>query len=457
MNTYPVTQARESPRTVLDAAAGVALLSGVTADPASQSVLSLLSALAVPAPAAGMVAAAYARAFNDLAAVADDEAIAGLPDAWQAHLTARLLDDANPWSTRAESGGSAAVALGLVAQARRDLAALRLLFDLDARSLWSLAREAVIDAMPVLGDAWAPWRDLAVPAEDGGNAARTALRLSLARTADWPSLADELAAHWSRHGTGIVAHFRALRWQGRAEGLRGIAHPDPARLSALVGYEREQRLLTANVERLLAGLPAQDALLYGAPGTGKSSTVKAIANEYADRGLRLIEVRKEDLSDLPLIAALVRGRAPRFLVFVDDLSFEEHETEYKALKALLEGTAELRPSNMVIYATTNRRNLIRENFADRGQPSDDVHGRDTMQEKVSLAARFGLRVTFAAPDQEHYLLIAASLARGRGLPLSDEEVRRRALLWERQHQGRTGRTARQFVDDLQADLASTQR
>jgi predicted AAA+ superfamily ATPase len=243
-----------------------------------------------------------------------------------------------------------------------------------------------------------------------------------------------------------------LRWEGRAGEMRGIAHPDPIQLAELVGYEREQALLTANVEHFLAGLPAHDALLYGPPGTGKSSTVKAIANAYAERGLRLVEVRKEDLADLPAIAALVRGRAPRFLLFVDDLSFEEHETQYKALKALLEGTAEARAANLLIYATTNRRNLVRESFADRGAPGDDVHGRDTMQEKISLAARFGLRVTFAAPDQERYLAIATSLARGRGLPLAEEEVRARALLWERQHPGRSGRTARQFVDDLEAEL-----
>jgi predicted AAA+ superfamily ATPase len=242
-----------------------------------------------------------------------------------------------------------------------------------------------------------------------------------------------------------------MRWDARSHTCRGITEPDPVRLHDLVGYDTAQAVLTRDVERFLNGLPAHDALLYGAPGTGKSSTVKAIANEFAARGLRLVEVRKEDLYDLPAIEAELRGRAPRFLLFVDDLSFEEHQTEYKALKALLEGSAEARPNNILIFATSNRRNIIRENFADRGS-GDDVHGRDTLQEKTSLAARFGLRVTFAAPDQDCYLDIAEAIARSRRLPLDSADVRSRALAWERRHPGRSGRLARQFVDDLEGEL-----
>jgi predicted AAA+ superfamily ATPase len=223
-------------------------------------------------------------------------------------------------------------------------------------------------------------------------------------------------------------------------------------LSGLIGYAREQSRIKANTERFLAGLPAHDVLLYGPPGTGKSSTVKALVNAYADQGLRLIEVRKEHLGDLPRIVALLRNRAPRFLLFIDDLSFEEHETEYKVLKMLLEGTAEARPANVLIYATTNRLNLVREYFSDRGKPTEDVNWRDTMDEKQSLAHRFGLRVTFMTPDQERYIRIASGLARQRGIELSDEELRERALQWERQHVGRSGRVARQFVDELEAEL-----
>jgi predicted AAA+ superfamily ATPase len=225
------------------------------------------------------------------------------------------------------------------------------------------------------------------------------------------------------------------------------------RLVELVAYEREREPLIRNTERFLAGLPAHHALLYGLPGTGKSSTIKAILNEYASEGLRLVEVTKEDLSELPRVLEVLRGRGPRFVLFVDDLSFEEHEVEYKALKALLEGSVEAPPENVRLYATSNRRNLIRENFSDRGEPGDDVHARDTMQEKLSLAARFGLRLTFPSPDQARYLQIVAGLAGERGLEVSAEDLRERALLWDRWHAGRSGRTARQFVDELQAELA----
>lgn len=455
MNGDKIILTRDTVGAALEAAHGLALLRGVLEDAACRAVLALLQELVSDARDTRALSAAYALAFRELAAVADLEPVRGLPDAWQAHLTARILDDENPWSVQAEGMGPHGVGAGLKEQAGRDLRALQRLCDLDAHAVWQLTRDVVANAQPPMADAWVPWIELASPhADDSGNPARSAVRRRLVACRDWPALAVELEEHWSHHGTGTVARYRMLRWEGRAEGWHGIAHPDPIQLSDLVGYEREQSLLTANVERFLQGLPAHHALLYGAPGTGKSSTVKAIANAYAGRGLRLLEVRKEDLHDLPAITALVRGRAPRFMLFVDDLSFEEDETEYKALKALLEGAAEARPRNLVVYATTNRRNLVRESFADRGAPSDDVHGRDTMQEKVSLAARFGLRVTFGVPDQERYLMIAASLARGRGLALPEHELRSRALAWERQHSGRSGRTARHFVDDLEAELRS---
>ena len=220
------------------------------------------------------------------------------------------------------------------------------------------------------------------------------------------------------------------------------------RLAGLISYEREREPLILNTERFLAGLPAHHALLYGPPGTGKSSTVKAVLNEYADEGLRLVEVKKEDLGALASVLGILRGRGPRFVLFVDDLSFEEHEVEYKALKALLEGSVEEPPENVRVYATSNRRNLIRETFSDR-EDGDDVHAHDTMQEKLSLAARFGLRLTFPSPNQTRYLEIVAGLAKDRGLEIPEETLRERALLWDRWHAGRSGRTARQFVDELQ--------
>src|SRR3954454_7112964 len=203
-----ITPVRETLRTALAAAHGVALLRGVLDDAASRAVLTLLAALAGPEPDSMTVAGAYGHAFRELAAVADEEPVHGLADAWQAHLTARLLDDPNPWSMQAESAGAAAVAPGLRRQAGRDLRALRLLFGLDAETIWRMACEAVAAPAPALADAWVPWTDLASPqAADSGNAARAALRRRLATMADWALLAGDLAEHWARHGTGIMAHY----------------------------------------------------------------------------------------------------------------------------------------------------------------------------------------------------------------------------------------------------------
>ena len=169
--------------------------------------------------------------------------------------------------------------------------------------------------------------------------------------------------------------------------------------------------------------------------------------------LRLIEVPKSRLADFPVIAGALRGRPERFIVFVDDLSFEDGETQYKDLKALLDGGIAARPSNVVIYATSNRRHLIREQFSDRPDPlNTDVHGQDTVQEKLSFADRFGLTLTFTTPSQDEYVAIAAHLARRRELPITSAELRRRAISWAAWHNGRSGRTARQFIDDLTAEL-----
>ncbi len=434
---------------VLDSVQGLTLFSGVLDAPVGQAMLDLLSALDDGAAPPAVAARAYATVFRLLA---DDDPRAGVTglDAWRAWLVAFVIDAVNPWSRRVEQG--ARVTPSLRSQAQRDLRALRRLYDLDGPSLLHLLHQKIDAAMPVLVDAWSPWDELHPMDEVDEDDAFLILARRFSVVDDWAELAAHLETHWSRVGTGPLARSRALRWQGPHGGLVGVERPDPVLLSDLLIAERPYRLLTTNTERFLAGLPAHDALLYGAPGTGKSSTVKALANTYAARGLRLVDVRKEQLHDLPAVVDALRRRAPRFLLFVDDLSFEEGEDSYKALKVVLEGAAESRPPNVLIYATTNRLNVIRENVADRGTPSEDVHGQDTMNEKIALGARFGLRVTFSAPTQDEYCAIALRLARRRGLNLTDEEIRGRALRWERSHPGRSGRLARQFVDDLQGEL-----
>ncbi len=432
---------KERVRHLLLQARGLAVLRGVLASTAARDFVSLLGLLAAERPEPTAVAANVGRLWEELAVEAGDL----LPDAWQSHLAGRLLDEENPFSLGAERRELSPT---VVEQTRRDLTTLQILFDLDARTLLGLVEAAV----PELEGVWTPWRDSEA---DAGKPRRGEPRRDLARelaaAADWGDLVETLAQHYATHGAGPFGGHRAFRWEdGR---LRAVPRPDPVRLSGLIGYEKEREPLLRNTERLLAGLPSHHALLYGLPGTGKSSTVKAVLNEYADSGLRLVELAKEDLGELPAVLEVLRGRGPRFILFIDDLSFEEHEVEYKALKALLEGSVEEPPGNVRLYATSNRRNLIRERFSDR-EEGDDVHARDTMQEKLSLAARFGLRITFPTPDQKRYLEIVFGLVKERGLKIPGEELKERALLWDRWHAGRSGRTARQFVDELEAELAA---
>jgi uncharacterized protein len=422
-------------------ARAMTVLRGVLASSAARDFVSLLGLLAVERPESSNIAENFGRLWEELA----DEAGDLLPDAWQSHLAERLFDEQNPFSLGAERRELSPT---VVEQARRDLTTLQLLFDLDARTLLGLVEAAV----PELEGVWTPWRD---PEADAGSShpggPRRALARELAAAEDWGGLVEILAEHYATHGAGPFGGHRAFRWEDG--GLRVVPRPDPVRLSDLIGYEKEREPLLRNTERLLAGLPSHHALLYGLPGTGKSSTVKAVLNEYADSGLKLVELAKEDLGELPAVLEVLRGRGPSFILFIDDLSFEEHEVEYKALKALLEGSVEEPPGNVRLYATSNRRNLIRERFSDR-EEGDDVHARDTMQEKLSLAARFALRLTFPAPDQKRYLEIVSGLARERGVKIPAEELEERALLWDRWHAGRSGRTARQFVDELEAELAA---
>ncbi len=421
---------------------GLAVLRGVLASSAARDILSLLGLFTVERPESAAVAENFGRLWEELAV----EAGVLLPDAWQSHLAGRLLDDENPFSLGAERRE---LSTTVVEQARRDLNTLQMLFDLDAGTMLSLVETAV----PELEGRWTPWRD---PEADAGKSRRGEPRGDMARqlaaAEDWGDLVEALIEHYATHGAGTFGSHKAFRWEDG--GLRAVPHPDPVRLSDLIGYEKEREPLRRNTQRLLAGLPSHHVLLYGLPGTGKSSTVKAVLNEYATVGLRLVELAKEDLEELTALLEALRGRGPCFILFIDDLSFEEHEVEYKALKALLEGSIEEPPGNVRLYATSNRRNLIRERFSDR-EEGDDVHERDTMQEKLSLVARFGLRLTFPSPDQRRYLEIVSGLARERGVKIPTGELEERALLWDRWHAGRSGRTARQFVDELEAELSES--
>jgi predicted AAA+ superfamily ATPase len=280
-----------------------------------------------------------------------------------------------------------------------------------------------------------------------------AFKQELAANPDWPSMAGALAAHYRRHGTGLLSRHRAFKWNSATGQVEPVANADPVRLEDLFTYDMERELLLSNTEQFVAGHAANNVLLYGERGTGKSSTIKALPQRYPK--LKMVEIAPGDLADLPRLLPTLAVNPGRFVLFVDDLSFDELELQYKHLKAVLEGGLEVRPDNVVIYATSNRKHLVKERFSDMTKAiiNDEIHQQDTVEEKLSLSDRFGITLTFISPDQQRYLTIVQGIAESRGLTLAPDQLRGRAIRWAMYHNGFSGRTARQFVDFLAGEMA----
>jgi len=258
-------------------------------------------------------------------------------------------------------------------------------------------------------------------------------------------IADAFIEHWRRFGYGDIATYRAFRWDKNS--IVGIRHFETIRLDDLIGYAHQKKLLTGNTTAFVDGKPANNVLLVGARGTGKSSGVKALVNEYYSQGLRLVQITKPQLKSLPdLMETLRKFLSKRFIIFLDDLSFEESEGEYKYLKSAIEGGVESRPENVLIYATSNRRHLIRETWRDRRDDQDELYRDDSTNETISLSDRFGLIIHYHAPTQAEYLEIIRSMLKRRNIELDAETLRIEGLRWEMSHSGRNGRTAQQFVN-----------
>ena len=249
---------------------------------------------------------------------------------------------------------------------------------------------------------------------------------------------------------GLIGLNKAFRIKSGPNGVEliPIYNTDKVMLADLVGYESQKAQLRGNTEAFLAGRSANNALLYGDAGTGKSSSVKALINEYYDQGLRMIEIYKHQFKDLSAVIAMVKNRNYRFIIFIDDLSFEENEVEYKFLKAVIEGGVETKPDNVLLYATSNRRNLIRETWKDRGdmEHDNDVHRSDTLEEKLSLSARFGTRIQYSVPNHNQFKDIVLELAQREGLKVPKDVLLAEANKWELRHGGVSGRTAQQFIN-----------
>ena len=261
-------------------------------------------------------------------------------------------------------------------------------------------------------------------------------------------VAGLLADFYRKNGFGRLALHRVWRWCGE---LVPVAEFDKTVLADLVGYESQKEEVLQNTRLFLQEGRGNNLLLYGARGTGKSSLIKAVANELAEEGLCLVELPLDYIADLPRLQEALQGQPRRYIIFIDDLSFEKADQSYKITKAVLEGSVAGRGGNVLIYATSNRRHLIVENWQDREQmqhTGGEVRAGDSMSEKLSLADRFGQTVLFATPNQQEYLEIVRSLARADGVYLPQEELEKRALQWALWQNGCSGRTARQFVNSL---------
>jgi predicted AAA+ superfamily ATPase len=371
---------------------------------------------------------------------------------WYVKIASLAVKSDNAFTRKAELLDYKAIAPGLCGAARMDLHRLGLLAELDLELVGSLVADLLGSAG--LEDAGNAVRNesLFLSVREKKNPLAGKLRRLFPAGKDWGASLPAFAAHIRKNGAGLLGAYPCFVWSGR---LVPADHPDPVRLSGLICYEDQRAVVIANTEAFLKGRRVNNLLLYGDRGTGKSATVKAVCAEYAERGLRLVELKKKDLLSLPRIMEKLGSRALHFVLFVDDLSFEEAGASFTELKALLEGGVETRPDNVVIYATSNRRHLVKERRSDRpgaqlslAEEGAEVRAFDTMQEQFSLADRFGVTLVFLSPSQDEYLKIAEFLGEARGLfdLAARDAFRGNALRWERWFNGRSPRTAVQFVD-----------
>ena len=287
-----------------------------------------------------------------------------------------------------------------------------------------------------------------------------ALSRRLEQAADENAFFDCVTDFYKDYGVGMFGLNKAFRLKNRPNGdieFVPINNMDKVMLDDLIGYEIQKKKLVDNTKAFVEGRKANNVLLFGDSGTGKSTSIKAIVNEFYPQGLRMIEIYKHQFKDLSNVIAQIKNRNYRFIIYMDDLSFEEFEVEYKFLKAVIEGGVETKPDNILIYATSNRRHLIKETWSDRNDMEVDngMHRSDTMEEKLSLVHRFGVTINYSKPSQKEYFHIVIQLARREGITeeaMSDEDLRAEANKWELSHGGISGRTAQQFVNYLAGQL-----
>lgn len=374
---------------------------------------------------------------------------------WHNYLTYILITDENPFTITCEKLGAGDGSVNIFA--KNDFKAFMELFNYDFSGL---EKALSINCFTVLSD----YKAIVKPElMYNKNVSEKVIALSrkLENAADENEFFDIVTGFYRDYGVGIFGLNKAFRIadnnnMGQTQNSHvignikfyAINNMDRVMLDDLIGYEIQKKKLVDNTEAFVEGRKANNVLLFGDSGTGKSTSIKAIVNQYYDRGLRLIEIYKHQFKDLSNVIATIKNRNYKFIIYMDDLSFEEFEIEYKFLKAVIEGGVETKPENILIYATSNRRHLIKETWNDRAdvQMDNGMHKSDTMEEKLSLVNRFGVTISYEKPSQKEYFDIVTGLAKKAGLKIGDEELKAEANKWELSHGGISGRTAQQFIN-----------
>ncbi|MCI7676411.1 MAG: ATP-binding protein [Phascolarctobacterium sp.] len=366
---------------------------------------------------------------------------------WHNYLTYLLVSVETPFAITCEKEGACEGSVN--ALALNDFAIFKALFDYD---FTALEKELGIKCFDIITNYKAvAKKETRFNKNISEKVQGLSEKLEQAATAE--DFYELVTAFYEAYGVGKLGLNKAFRidHKGNQVELVPISNTELITFDDLIGYERQKQALRENTEAFVEGRPANNVLLFGDSGTGKSSSIKALINQYYDQGLRMIEIYKHQFQDLSAIIAQIKSRNYRFVIYMDDLSFEEFETEYKYLKAIIEGGLEVRPSNILIYATSNRRHLINETWKDRNDVThnEGIYKSDTMQEKLSLVNRFGCTIYYGQPDQKEFYNIVVELAHKAGLDISDEELCAEAKKFELHHGGISGRTAQQFINYMQ--------
>ena len=363
---------------------------------------------------------------------------------WHNYLTFLLANDCNAYSTACEIVGT--IEGSINEAALHDFEIFRELFDYDFSDMERVLGTSVMAMLLHYQSTEGHGKVFNKRVRDR----ICELSRRLGRSRDAIEFQEILTQFYKEFGVGKLGLHKAFRIAHTDAGAEivPITKTSHVHLDDLVGYEIAKQKLVDNTEAFVSGRRANNCLLFGDAGTGKSSSIKAILNQYYDRGLRMIEVYKHQFHDLNDVIAQIKNRNYKFIIFMDDLSFEEFEIEYKYLKAVLEGGLEKKPDNVLIYATSNRRHLVRETFKDKAEYDEELHINDTVQEKLSLVARFGVTIYYGSPSKKEFQTIVKELALRNGIAMQEDTLLLEANKWEMSHGGLSGRTAQQFVDYL---------